>query len=265
MSTPLPASTTTSILSAAPFICIPGIINIRDLGLLPSSPIAPGLLFRSGAIHTAAASSPDDIASLGVNMVLDLRTEGEVKRGADPVVEGVGVPSPIGNLVMSDFIEEGGVKAYTAMYLEVLEVYAPSFKRALEWLRDERSGILFHCTAGKDRTGVLAALLLSLAGASRDLIAYDYALTRVGVEPSRELLVQMLRLWNKEWTADTPGMHEFTQVKGDFILGLLDAVELKYGGMEGYVIEVLGFGVEDLGAVKSVLRGGASKSKDGSE
>ncbi|KAJ4365172.1 hypothetical protein N0V83_008790 [Neocucurbitaria cava] len=164
---------------------------------------------------------------------------------------------------MSDFLEEGGVKAYTAMYLEILDVYAPSFKIALEWLRDEKTGILFHCTAGKDRTGVLAALLLSLADASRDLIAYDYALTRVGVEPSREVLVQVLRLWNAEWTEDTPGMHEFTQVKGDFILGLLDAVDLKYGGMERYAIAVLGFEVEELDVVKSVLRGELSKSQGG--
>lgn len=49
-------------------------------------------------------------------------------------------------VVMSDFIEDGGVKAYTAMYLEILDVYAPSFEVALEWLRDEKSGILFHCT-----------------------------------------------------------------------------------------------------------------------
>lgn len=117
--------------------------------------------------------------------------------------------------------------------------------------------------AGKDRNGVLAALLPSLAGASRDLIAYDYALTRVGVEPSREVLVQMLRLWNAEWTEDTAGMHEFTQMKGEFILGLLDAVDLKYGGMEGYVIAVLGFEVEELDVIRSVLRGELPKSQGG--
>jgi hypothetical protein len=45
---------------------------------------------------------------------------------------------------------------------------------------------------------VLSVLILSLAGAPRSLIAYDYALTRIGAEPSREMLLQTLKLWNKD-------------------------------------------------------------------
>jgi hypothetical protein len=112
-------------------------------------------------------------------------------------------------------------------------------------------------TAGKDRTGVLAALLLSLAGASHSLIAYDYALTRVGVEPSREVLLQMLKLWNKEWTSETPGMQEFVQVRGEFILAFLDGVEARYGSVEGYLRDVLGFEDGEIGRMKGVLRGGS--------
>lgn len=77
----------------------------------------------------------------------------------------------------------------------------------------------------------------------------------MGVEPSRDVLFQMLRLWNKEWTAETPGMREFTQVKGEFVLGFLEAVEERCGSVEGYVVDMLGFSRRDVGVIRGVLRG----------
>lgn len=65
----------------------------------------------------------------------------------------------------------------------------------------------------------------------------------------------MLKLWNKEWADDTPGMKEFVQVKDEFILAMLDAVEEKYGGVEGYVRKELGFGEDEIEEMKRVLRG----------
>lgn len=110
------------------------------------------------------------------------------------------------------------------------------------------------CIAGKDRTGVLAAILLDLAGAPKNIIAYDYALSRVGVEPARELLTQMLKMWNKDWTLETPGMKEFSQIKAEFMLGTLEMMEERYGGVEGYV-RGLGFVDNDLVKIRKVLRG----------
>lgn len=107
--------------------------------------------------------------------------------------------------------------------------------------------------AGKDRTGVLAAVILSLAGVPADIIAYDYSLSRIGVEPARELLLYMLKTWNKDWTLETPGMKEFSQVKAEFMLGTLEMMEKKYGGAEGYA-RGLGFGDEDLEAIRGVLK-----------
>lgn len=101
---------------------------------------------------------------------------------------------------------------------------------------------------------MLAAVLLALADAPKDVIAYDFALTRVGVEPAREMLLQMLKMWNKEWTAETPGMAEFSSVKADFMLGTLEMMEEKYGGAEGYA-RGLGFGDEDIAKIRNALKG----------
>lgn len=102
---------------------------------------------------------------------------------------------------------------------------------------------------------MLSALLLSLAGASRDVIAHDYLLTRVGVEPGRGMLLQTLKAWKGEWIEDTPGMEEFVQVKGEIILGCLDEVQGRYGGVEVCVEGVLGLTGEDVERIVRMLRG----------
>ncbi len=86
MASPLDPTTVTNILSKPPFIAIPGALNLRDLGLLPNSPIPPGLIYRSGAINGISAK---DLASLNIRMILDLRSLREVLRDPTKAVDGV--------------------------------------------------------------------------------------------------------------------------------------------------------------------------------
>jgi protein tyrosine/serine phosphatase len=152
INTSIPNPILTEALKQPPFIPIPGIINIRDLGALPDSPIRHNLLYRSGALHKLPASSlvalKDD---LGIKMILDLRSEREIARSPNPTIEGVKnmhfeslrVPSAID---MESFVEERGKKGYVEMYAEVLEIHKPSVRAALEWMRDAGTPMLFHCT-----------------------------------------------------------------------------------------------------------------------
>lgn len=97
------------------------------------------------------------------------------------------------------------------LYTQIMDNAGPSFRIILRHIRDNpSSGCIFHCTAGKDRTGILAALLLKvcvvplhrdqpsdqvhqLAGVDNQTIAEDYALTRVGREPARQKIMARLR------------------------------------------------------------------------
>lgn len=234
INTPIPSRTLDIALNNLSFLPIPNAINIRDLGGLPSSPIRSGLIYRSGAIHPV---DPSSLTSLSLSLILDLRSDREIHRNPNPSIPGVQkislpgtrAPSPIN---MTDFIPNAGADGYAAMYMEILEIYAPSFKRALEWLRDEQTPMLFHCTAGKDRTGVLAALLLVLAGAGREVVALDYSLTRVGVERDRGVLLQMLMLWNKVSVLDLFSLH-FGVMFGCWVSIGLWKVVLMGTGLDG--------------------------------
>jgi protein tyrosine/serine phosphatase len=82
------------------------------------------------------------------------------------------------------------------MYRGLLKLYAPQYKVILEHLRDRPGeGILWHCTAGKDRAGLFAMLILSLAGADKEVVGFDYSLSRIGVEEGRPVLMKNLIKW----------------------------------------------------------------------
>jgi len=87
----------------------------------------------------------------------------------------------------------GKDEAITELYTQILDHGGLAFGTILRHVRDRpNEGCLFHCTAGKDRTGVIAAVLLKLIGATDTAIATDYALTRVGREPARKMVMARL-------------------------------------------------------------------------
>lgn len=152
MELPIQKAILDEVLTKDPFTPVPGIINMRCLGSLPSSRIRKGLIYRSGALNNLPLSSLSTLKDdLGIKLILDLRTQREITRSPNPAIAGVTnkhfdslrVPSP---LDLSEFVEEGGKKGYVKMYEEVLEIHQPSIRAALEWVRDEGSPLLFHCT-----------------------------------------------------------------------------------------------------------------------
>lgn len=95
----------------------------------------------------------------------------------------------------------------------MLKTYKLSFKAVLSHVRDNpKQPFLFHCSAGKDRTGVLAAIILHLAGFGSEDIALDYARTRIGVEPAREAMMIIVQ---KDLGLDitAPGFKEMCSIR----------------------------------------------------
>lgn len=95
---------------------------------------------------------------------------------------------------------------------------------------------------------------MGLAGCSHDIIAQDYALSRIGIEPHRETLLKILSQWGKNWDMQTPGMVEFSAIKGSIMKTVMEMVDEKYGGMGGYVKHELGFSSEEIEKIKANLK-----------
>lgn len=116
-------------------------------------------------------------------------------------------------------------------------------------------------TGGKDRTGVLAALILRLAGSSYEAIINDYCFTRIGVEPARDTLIQSLKLnmfeYDEAAKPENAGLLELCSVKASGMMGFLQALEEAFeGGVRGYLTTQLRFSDEDVQTICANLKRG---------
>jgi protein-tyrosine phosphatase len=167
-----------------------GPANFRDLGGYPAGArrLRRGRVFRSDSLSRMTESDVRHVVDeLGVATVVDLRAGHEVDAyGHGPLgSEGVLVHHlPIVDETRPDRIERPADASDPAnltldrIYLLMLERYADRFVGVLRMLADDATHpVVFHCAAGKDRTGLVAALLLSLLGVDDETVAADYALT----------------------------------------------------------------------------------------
>jgi protein-tyrosine phosphatase len=173
------------------------IVNFRDLGGLPTvsgGAVRRGLIFRSGTLHRTSANDAARLTSMKIGTVLDLRTDEELARwsahGAwtPPRVERAPLLRHTWSRDDSRLMTDGA--AYLAdRYIEMLTGSADVVAAAVRLLAETvpESGVVFHCSAGKDRTGVLSAVLLGLIGVDDATIADDYHATAAEMGALRAL------------------------------------------------------------------------------
>ncbi|KAL8403638.1 hypothetical protein RB594_008770 [Gaeumannomyces avenae] len=276
---PIPAADLLPALGSSPFVHVPGTFNTRDLGLVPSpSPssstnqLRPGFAFRSGSLERLTPDGAALLAGrLGVRRIFDLRSQGERAAAPDPDVPGVRntwapTEEKEAKVELAAFVDGDGARGYADMYLDVLRVYRDPFRSVLEHIRDSpEEPFLFHCTAGRDRTGVLSALIASLAGQDPALVELDYLLSRVGTEPAREMLLGFLMKGSGAATTDDPGLHNLASLRPGSWRAFLAAVDREHlpggggnggDGLRAYARDALGFPEEELRLIAYNLSSG---------
>jgi protein tyrosine/serine phosphatase len=181
-----------------------GAVNVRDLGGLATDDggtTATGVLLRSDNLQ---GLSDKDVRRLrddhGIRTVLDLRTPTEVRiEGPGPLVA-EGLRHVNVDLIPTWDEDEGSDRIVpheqreqndlSHFYLTYLDHATAEVIRAMRVLADPSSGsVIVHCAAGKDRTGVIVALALTVAGVRRADVVEDYALTGERIEAIRDRLV----------------------------------------------------------------------------
>jgi protein-tyrosine phosphatase len=166
---------------------IDGLSNFRDLGGIPAGEhvVRTGLVYRSDSPHQVTEEGLAVLLGLGIASVLDLRTAEE--RGTNPG------PLPSDHHPIQEHFDgvdprsasgvNAGERVLRDTYVLLLDDAPDRFGRVLAQLADPgRLPAVVHCAAGKDRTGLVVALLLSVLGVERDTVLDDYALERSGPE-----------------------------------------------------------------------------------
>ena len=224
-------------------IPVEGAYNVRDLGGYET---ADGrqtrwrTLFRAADIHALSPSDQSTLIDAGVRTVIDLRGSRELTEASSVFKDRSGVQYRPHNMTGDALINRWGTIPVPAdssirlstMYSTVLDERGEMVKTILGTV--SQPGVLpavFHCTAGKDRTGVLSALLLGIAGVPHDRIVEDYSL-------SARFLYGTSTVPPDGSGADTfPPFEEYQAMWcPPAAMGLtLDHLETKYGGIGGYL------------------------------
>jgi protein-tyrosine phosphatase len=175
----------------SPLLPLEGGFNLRDMGGYATADgrtVKRGTLFRSGMMSLLTAEDEEHLAGLGIATVCDLRRPGERRRDPTRWCEPAGVfywsrefdesSGVLGELLRGTLPTAAHMRAaMISVYREILVDHAPSYRFLFERLADGHVPLLFNCSAGKDRTGVGAALILSALGVPRATIYEDYLLT----------------------------------------------------------------------------------------
>jgi protein-tyrosine phosphatase len=237
-----------------------GARNFRDLGGYRGAGGARtrwGQVFRSDALTLEEADFLS-FAGLGVRTVYDLRSDPERELtpnrlpDGDHVVESLplisdGSPAPTIDALLAD-----GERFLADIYLHMLEGSAPAFGRILAGLADApRLPAVFHCAAGKDRTGMVAALLLSVLGVAEPDILDDYELTS-RYRTSDRVEAVMERMSSERGVAPevAAGILRTPRWAMQCALAQLGA---RYGGIEGYLTGPAGVDPTVPGALRAQL------------
>jgi protein-tyrosine phosphatase len=234
-------------------IPLQGSFNFRDLGGYPGSRgrlTRWGRLYRADALHELTAADVGQLRQLGLRTIVDLRTERELARSGRGPLEPEDVAfhhlavvrEAVRGDGTSDRAGEGEAVAAPApagddlaeRYLWYLDVGRDSLVETLTLLGgDEHYPLVFHCAAGKDRTGVLAALVLSILGVERQVIVADYVIT-----------AERLRFIMQRWLADPEFAERMAKlpatrfsVEAPTMEGFLDQLQDRYGGARQWALD----------------------------
>lgn len=188
-----------------------GARNVRDLGGYPYSTgegaagtTAFGAFLRAGSLSGLRGADFARLERYGLRRVIDVRSSFETRHWPDPFAAAGHPGIEYVHIPMFDQLNSSGMRGQIParmldVYLRLLDDDADSLRRVFEALDlgDEPGCVLFHCRAGKDRTGVIAMLLLGLAGVSDEDIVRDYVATGSAMTPSmwaqRALVTIVLR------------------------------------------------------------------------
>lgn len=237
---------------ASPLLPLEGGFNLRDMGGYPAADgrvVKHGNLYRSGVMSLLTEADEAHLAGLGIATVCDLRRPGERRREPTRWCESAGAlywsrdygesSGVLSELMRGPMPDKEGVRQKMVdLYPEILVDHKPSYRFLFERLAAGHVPLLFNCSAGKDRTGVGAALILSVLGVPRDAIFEDYLLTNKFADFGRIMARGGDRDYERYRQIDPEVIRPLFAADAAYLDAMFESLDRDHGGIDGYLAEI---------------------------
>lgn len=250
---------------ASRYLGLSGVLNARDGGGYRTT---DGQWVRSGLVYRTAAltSTPSDetlLSGLGITTDYDLRTPTEIATTPDTLpagtrydnlnvmgVSGASVPTSVTTAAQAEqymeqtevsFVDEASAKT--------------AYKALLDGMASDQGASLYHCSAGKDRTGWASAVLLTLLGVGSRTVMDDYLLSNKYYYDSPQIQAELAAMPASESAV----YGEFMKVEPAYLQAGLDKVHSEYGSMYAYVTRGLGVSPATVAKLRAKFLEGAPR------
>ena len=246
-------------------IVVEGGLNFRAVADYPAAGgrVRKRSIYRSGAFADVGEAGVEAMRRLGVRTAFDLRNEGEKERSPSPLLSLAGFtvvsePHTIRHGDLYDLLAdprstaEGCASVMTAIYATLPGEFAPIFRRYFRTMVESESPVVVHCAAGKDRTGVVVAMLLELLGVSRADIMDDYLRTNA----ARDALYR--RLVTRSHGLDfgavaVPVIEPMITASAPYLEAMFATIARDHGDMNLYAEEMLNLSRADIDTLRQRL------------
>lgn len=247
-------------------------VNIRDLGGYPTvdgRKIKWRKLVRAGDLSELSEDDQQTLLDYGITVDVDLRSNAERKQFPDQI------PTQMKFLHLSLFDDdetesrttnERLQKAYSSNphsgYLRMLYAYRrlvvnpqpqQAYQRFFSYLstHGENETVLFHCSAGKDRTGMMTILLLNVLGVPEEVIRADYLLTNEFSVPRINHRIALARKahMNRSFMAS---LRDLSSVSIDYYDQAMTLINYEFGGIQGYLRDIVGLSDSDCERLRNI-------------
>jgi protein-tyrosine phosphatase len=240
--------------------------NFRDLGGYSGAggkKIRWGMIYRSGALPVLSDRDNKLLGSLDIQSIVDLRSLEERQVAPTQLDDRTGAVFIANDYALKPLMENFARSGGNNMYAGMEKTFAPQYRSIFKRLLANDGAVMYHCSAGQDRTGIATALLLSALGVDRETILKDYHLSTPSRRPEWELpkvdpaqypdnpIVQYYAA-----AAKKPGGIKAEPLYGkdgqSHLVTFFAHLEKEYGGVEPYLEKELGIGPAEIAKLRSI-------------
>jgi protein-tyrosine phosphatase len=239
-----------------------GAKNFRDLGGYQTADgrtVRWERLYRSDSLHKLNAADIRRLSALNIHRVIDFRSQEESQREPDrlprewsdrlleiPILDSTTKATQESRREFLKNLKNIDPLQYMhQMNVELATKFTPEMKQFVgEILAANGRPVLFHCAAGKDRTGFAAAILLRALGVPQDVVLHDYQLTNQYLQKGYAMALTMMRLVKGK--AFSVAIGKFMEAHPEYLGSGFESIDLQYGSFDGYLSEGLGLTKHDI-------------------